>query len=133
MPFTIRTSEPTGGATAPSASCRAVGAGGAGASDRRAGGVVAGALVGARPGDGTETGGEETDGEELGDAGAEGVAEADGAAGAVLVADGAAGGAPWEGGAPAPPARCVCARTVARTPISGTTTPTTHQAHRGGW
>ncbi|MFI1655324.1 hypothetical protein ACH4ZU_10500 [Streptomyces sp. NPDC020472] len=99
--------------------------------DRRAGGVVAGAPVGARVGDGAETGGEG-----LGGAGAEDVAEADGtagAAGAALVVDGAADGAPWTGGAPALPARCVCTRTVARMPISGTTTPATHQAHRGGW
>ncbi|WP_143060274.1 hypothetical protein [Streptomyces sp. TLI_105] len=96
--------------------------------DCRAGWVVAGALVGARVGDGAETGGEG-----LGDAGDGDVAEAGGAAGAALVVDEAAEGAPWTGGAPALPARCVCARTVARTPISGTTAPTTHQAHRGGW
>ncbi|WP_037672473.1 hypothetical protein [Streptomyces globisporus] len=84
--------------------------------------------MGSRVGDGAETGGEG-----LGDAGAEDVAEAGGAAGAALVVDGAAEGAPWTGGGPALPARCVCTRTVARMPISGTTTPATHQAHRGGW
>ncbi|WP_190156606.1 hypothetical protein [Streptomyces litmocidini] len=84
--------------------------------------------MGARVGDGTEAGGEE-----LGGAGAGDVTEADGAAGAAVVVDGAAGGAPWTGGALPLPARCVWARTVARTPVSGTTIPTIHQAHRGGW
>ncbi|MFF1505941.1 hypothetical protein [Streptomyces sp. NPDC058326] len=79
----------------------------------RAGSVVGG---------GTEDGGAE-----------EGAVEDGDGAGAAVTVDGAPDGKTWAGGCTTPPARCVWARTVARTPASGTSTPTTHQAHRGGW